>query len=147
MKFKKFFFHAWGIAIIVIVSVLMSIWVISFRTNPEQKEEKEQTYVPQISIDSLSTLGIDVTLWTESQQSFEKLNDAIAERVSLSTHSFVGSTSGLVGEFDWSVAKQYLKWQGNKTELFTNYGNRFVVFGNYVTLQDKLIFSGYLYKY
>lgn len=118
--------------------------------NIEQTTIKEQSVekaIPSISIDSLSRLGIEITLWTEGNEPFEKLYNVKLERVSYSTHSFVANMSGSMGEFDWTVTKQWMKWQGNKIELFTNYGNRFVVIGNYATLNDKLIFSGYLYKY
>lgn len=127
--------------------------------NPPSQEDKkteatEQTAiknrtesVPTISLDSLAKLGIEVMLWAESNESFEKLHNVKLERISYSTHSFIANMSGSMGEFDWTVTKQWMKWQGNKIELFTNYGNRFVVIGTYATLEEKLIFSGYLYKY
>ncbi len=147
-KFNKWSFDNKGFLAIILFVLLAVLGGCLSKNNKEKDTTTEiKSSVPSISIDSLSTLGIDVTLWAESKESFEKLNNVKTERVAWSIHSFIASMAGSMGEFDWAATKQYMKWQGNKTELFSNYGNRFVVVGTYATLQDRLIFSGYLYKY
>lgn len=136
---------AWKLVVIIFFAFIF--FMLFIFPSIDKKNITEECSVSAISIDSLSTLGIDVTLWAESKEAFEKLNNVDAESVSLSIHTFALSMFGSMSDLDWSATKQYMKWQGNKTELFTNYGNRFVVIGTYATLQDKLIFSGYLYKY
>lgn len=157
MKFKEFFFHGWGIAIIIVICALLltglSIWLVPLRIEPEQKEQTKPVISQNLGIrlDSLAKLNIHITLWTESKEDFQKLHGAKwLEKLNSRTETFLYDMTQSSGDFSWEAYKDWMYWQETTIGMFTNFRgetDRFVAVGYYVLDGQKLRFYGDIYKY
>lgn len=108
--------------------------------------------VRTISIDSLSKLNIHITLWTESKQNFEDLEQVQLQSIGSRKEQFVRRTPNPFNDFDWNWYKKNMNWVFTNMDLFTHFRDstdKFVVIG-YYTIDSKkeiLNFEGDVYKY
>ncbi|MFZ2150918.1 MAG: hypothetical protein WAZ12_03645 [Candidatus Absconditicoccaceae bacterium] len=123
----------------------------------EQEVIKTKTeFNPTTTLESLKKLGINISLWTESKKDFERIHDVELEKVSNEILVFVDDVPEH-NPYHWSIRKQWMKLEGNKTELFTNNGKNFVVIGSYGYIETIIgdygackrtfKFGGDLYRY
>ena len=140
--------------LVVVCMVFLGLTIACSDQNNEQKKNETDLSNPKIesmSIDSLSKLGIDITLWTEGKIEFETITKDTLKEVAWSVQTFSADMRGSEA-FDWSVIKKYMRWHGNNKQLsiFNNKkGQKFVVIGAYFPSTDALTlrFMGNLYQY
>ncbi len=140
---------------------LMAIFICCFGSllmsscNHTQNEDKPQIHnkVTGISIDSLKKLGTNLTLWAESKQDFEKMNNVKLEQVSSREEWFVSDISQSSGEICWTAYKNWMVWQQNDILVFIqsdiNSTAQFVGIGDYFADNEHLLlkFHGTIYRY
>ncbi|MFA7717645.1 MAG: hypothetical protein WC875_02935 [Candidatus Absconditabacterales bacterium] len=142
--------------LIAILSVAIMLISACQNDNNQRISAKTNTFkniseLPTISLDSLSKLNINITLWAESKEDYEALTKDTLERVNFATCEFIADMSGSY-DFVWSAMKKYMKWisNGSKMKMFDHQsGEKFVVIGFYYNSPDakSLHFTGDLYKY
>jgi hypothetical protein len=134
--------------IVILVVMIIMVTSCGSRSN-EVNNNSPLPEVTGISLDSLCSMGIEVTLWAESKPNYENLIGKKLTQLGWSTEFFAAPTTGWTGEFDWPAVKPHMLWQGKNIAIFKNsLTKRFVVIGSYSTNSPYILnFGGYLYEY
>lgn len=135
---------------IMIVSILL-ILISGCTSNPQEVTKCEMKELPNVSIDSLSKLNINITLWAESKENYETLAHDTLKRVGWVRCEFIADMLGMES-FEWSAMKKYMNWRGDgsRLKIFDHkLSERFVVIGFYFDEPNSMTkhFIGDLYKY
>lgn len=129
------------------------LWILTFMGcgQPVSNEKKQEPTIGGASLETLAKDSIQVTLWTESKESFELIiKDTLSQSGVLQT-SFALDMRMFQSafEFEWIHVKDYMRWQGCNRDIFHDkQKNDFVVIGSYNTSDPWILrFYGYVYAY
>jgi hypothetical protein len=146
-------------SIMLAVGLIVLAGKIFYNTANSKEQDKQTIKQTQaknelgiISLDSLSKLNIHITLWTESKQSFEDLEQVQLQSIGSRKEQFTRRTPNPFNDFNWNWHKKNMNWVITTMDLFTHFRDstdKFVVIGYYTIDAQKEIlnFQGDVYKY
>ncbi len=133
---------------IIIIFIIGVVWILSKDDKTFTKQQTKVEYKQEtMTLDSLRKMNIDITLWAESKESFEKLHNIKLESVSSRIETF---TKDLGSEFSWEAYKKYMEWEVTTMSIFTDFRSetdKFVAIGDYFQDGNKVKFYAQVYKY